>query len=200
MMNEVILSDEVLSNIKEKIRTHHQLYRFPVKAELWEDIFDQCINPNSDWEGGGHSVGADIIACTDELFNKGARLQLKSGELNSKNGTLKWNGHRTTQYNTIEEKIDFISNNHYDYYVMLSRDKSVWKLGKKVYHLFIFRSDMIDYSSLNWSEKINKWGKLSGWRGINTVPYKAEINRSMSDQLWTTCNTSYIGKSYEIEV
>jgi hypothetical protein len=37
-MDEVILSDNVLYNIKEKIRTHHQLYRFPVKAELWEVV------------------------------------------------------------------------------------------------------------------------------------------------------------------
>ena len=133
--------NDFVKEIKEKLIHHHDLYRFPVKAELWEDIFDQVINPNSDkWEGGGHSVGADVIAENDlryGIFPKNSRIQNKSGSINLKNQTIKWNGHRTTSHKTIEEKVDFISQNHYDFYVMLGRVKKEWEQGKRVYHLII---------------------------------------------------------------
>jgi hypothetical protein len=200
-MNDTLIKTSLIPKLQEKIKLHHQLYRFPVKAELWEDIFDQCINTEtSDWTGGGHGVGADIVVESNHIFSNGSRLQLKSGELNTKNGTLKWNGHRTTKHKSISEKVEFISFNHYDYYVMLSRDKSVWEMGEKIYNLFIFKSDIIDYKSLNWSEKFNKQGKNSGWVGVGDGSFKAEINKSMSDQLWTTCNISLIGNSYEIKI
>ena len=52
--------------ITELIERHHKLYRFPVKAELWEDIWDQIINGwNSNWNGGWlfscYSHGYDTI-------------------------------------------------------------------------------------------------------------------------------------------
>ena len=113
---------------------------------------------------------------------------------------LKWNGHRTTKHKTLEEKIDFISSNHSDYYVMLARDKTDWQMNKRIYRFMIFESKKIDYSVLVWSEKYNKDNQLTGWVGTGNDVYKAEINRSMSDQLWTTCKLSSIAKSYVIEI
>ena len=197
---------KLIQQIQEKLTQHHNLYRFPVKAELWEDIFDQVINPNSDkWEGGGHSVGADVIAENDlkyGIFSKNSRIQMKSGDINFKNQTIKWNGHRTTTHKTIDEKIDFISQNHYDYFVMLGRDKKDWKNGNKIYYLIIFESSKIDYKKLNWEEKMSKDNsKVTGWKGTNdTLSYSAEINKSMSDQLWTTSELNYLGNVHKIEV
>ena len=52
-----MISKKLVSDITNKIEQHHKLYRFPVKAELWEDIFDQSINGwDSSWDGGGHST------------------------------------------------------------------------------------------------------------------------------------------------
>ena len=197
--------NDLVKEIKGKLTHHHELYRFPVKAELWEDIFDQVINPNSDkWEGGGHSVGADVIAENDlryGIFPKGSRIQNKSGSINLKNQTIKWNGHRTTSHKTIEEKVDFISQSHYDFYVMLGRVKKEWDQGKKVYHLIIFDSDKIDYSKLKWEEKMSKDNsKVTGWKGIGELPYSADITISTSHQLWTTANLNYLGTSYRIEI
>jgi len=63
--------------LKDKLIKHHELYRFPVKAEFWEDIWDQCINPNgSKWIGGGHQSGADT---EDENLN--ISYQNKSGQI-----------------------------------------------------------------------------------------------------------------------
>ena len=179
--------NDFVKEIKEKLIHHHDLYRFPVKAELWEDIFDQVINPNSDkWEGGGHSVGADVIAENDlryGIFPKNSRIQNKSGSINLKNQTIKWNGHRTTSHKTIEEKVDFISQNHYDFYVMLGRVKKEWEQGKRVYHLIIFDSNKIDYSKLKWEEKMSKDNsKVTGWKGTGELPYSADITKSTSHQ------------------
>ena len=194
--------NQLLQQLEQKITQHHNLYRFPLKAELWEDIFDQTINSfNSKWEGGGHSVGADVVSENNSLFQKGSRLQLKSGDYNPKNNTVKWNGHRTTKHKTIDEKIDFISQNHYDYYVMLMRNKKDWKMGHKIYYLLMFESNKIDYSSLIWFEKHSKQNNLTGWKGMGTTqPYTAEINISMSHQLWTTSDVSYLGIPHKIEI
>ena len=73
-----------MDRLKTKLAKHHELYRFPVKAEQWEDIWDQCINPNgSKWVGGGHQSGADTI---DEITN--ISYQNKSGQI--KSGLIKY--------------------------------------------------------------------------------------------------------------
>tara|TARA_B110000285_G_scaffold177660_1_gene199612 strand:+ start:221 stop:811 length:591 start_codon:yes stop_codon:yes gene_type:complete len=192
---------ELSEKIKQKLEKHHELYRFPCKAEQWEDIFDQIINSvSSNWIGGGHSVGADVISENNKLFPKNTRIQNKSGELNFEKGIIKWNGHRTTKHKTLDDKLNFISSNHYDYYAMLARDKKDWKLGNKIYYLIIFKSNKIDYLSLEWGEKYGKLGNLTGWNGIGNTKFSAEINKSMSDQLWTTSKLDYLGETYKIHI
>jgi len=195
-----MLDKKLINKIEQKLEQHHELYRFPVKAELWEDIFDQVINgKNSNWSGGGHSSGADVISENSD----GTLYQNKSGDINFNKGTIKWNGHRTTSKKTIDEKIKFISQQHYDKYVMLGRNKKDWNDGIKRYYLIIFDSNLIQYDKLNWVEKLglrgkNK-GKVVGWKGTNDeLSYKASISMSMSDQLWTECDLDYLGTITEI--
>ena len=191
------MNKEIVDEITKKIKQHHDLYRFPVKAELWEDIFDQAINGwNSNWDGGGHSTGADVVSDVD-----GTRFQNKSGDVNLNKNTIKWNGHRTTSKKTIQEKIDFISEPHYDTYVMLGRNKKDWKEGIKRYYLIIFDASLIEYDKLNWVESFGKDGKVNGWKGSNeNLPYKASIHKPMSDQLWTECDIDHLGTKIEIVV
>lgn len=193
----MILSPKTIKKITEKIKLHHELYRFPVKAELWEDIFDQSINGlDSQWNSGGHSVGADVVC-----EKSGTTFQNKGGNVNAKKSTITWNGHRTTSHTTITDKIDFISKKHYDVYIMLGRNKNEWNRGIKKYYLLTFDSSMIDYSKLNWTETFSKKGKLSGWVGKNeNLPYSAKISISMSEQLWTECDIEYLGKPIEITI
>jgi hypothetical protein len=188
----------LVNQIKEKLQKHHELYRFPVKAELWEDIFDQCINSNlSNWVGGGHNVGFDVISENNGLFKSNSKFQNKSGVIDLIKQTLQWNGHRTTRYKSLSDKINFISTNHCDYYVMLARDKKDWQCGNKIYYLVIFSSDKIDYSTLQWSEKYDKKNNLAGWVGEGNDYFSAHISKSMSDQLWTTAKLSYIADFYK---
>ena len=189
---------ELLLKITDKLKQHHALYRFPCKAEPWEDIWDQLVNSwKSNWIGGGHSSGADVISESNDK----TRYQNKSGEINYKKNTIKWNGHRTTKHKTLEDKIDFISQDHYDEYVMLGRNAQEWKMGIKKYGFGMFNSDLIDYTKLEWTETIDKNGKVTGWKGENdNLPYSAKISKSMSDQLWTECDIDYIGGLHYIKI
>ena len=93
----------LIAKIFKKLKLHHTLYRFPVKAEYWEDIWDQCINSNgSNWIGGSHTSGPDTI---DEKSN--ITYQNKSGII--KDNHVKITSHRTKNAGpTIEEKLNFI--------------------------------------------------------------------------------------------
>ena len=192
-----MIKKDIVKKIEEKINLHHQLYRFPVKAELWEDIFDQCINGmDSNWNVGGHDVGTDVVSEAD-----GTNYQNKSGDINHKKGSITWSGHRTTSHETIKDKINFISKKHCDTYIMLGRNKGEWKKGIRKYYLIQFDSSLIDYSKLNWIETFSKKGKLTGWVGKNNnLPYSAKISISMSEQLWTECDIDYLGKPIEIVI
>jgi len=185
-----MIDSHVIKTITDKIHKHHQLYRFPLKAELWEDIFDQTINGGSiRWNMGSHTVGADVIS------KEGIRFQLKGGMIDVKKDSIQWSGSRTTQYKTIEEKIDFISGNHCDMYAMLARNKKEWDRGLQKYYLLTFQANLIDYTKLNWTEK------EEGWSGVNIeLNYSAGIQKSMSHQLWTKAKLSYLGKPEIITV
>ena len=98
---ELEIQGKMLINcLKTKLIKHHELYRFPVKAELWEDIWDQCINPNgSKWIGGGHQSGADTH---DESSN--ISYQNKSGQIDG--DYVKITSHRTKKHPSFEEKLN----------------------------------------------------------------------------------------------
>ena len=191
-----MITNEFVEHIRIKLEQHHKLYRFPVKAELWEDIFDQVLNGNeSTWEGGGHSTGADVVCKSSNT-----KFQLKSGDLSFGKNTVKWNGHRTTQYKTISEKVAFISIHKVDKYVMLARSSKDWKNGIKRYYLLVFDSSVIQYDKLVWSETIGKNGLVNGWVGKSEpdLGYSALISKAMSDQLWTTASLTCLGTPFEI--
>ena len=115
---------ELSKQLEEKLKKHHELYRLPCRAEQWEDIFDQCINPKySSWVGSGHDVGADVISENGILFEQNMRIQNKSGQIDFKKGTLKWNGHRTTKHKTLDDSW---------YYEILNKYNEDLNLSKRI--------------------------------------------------------------------
>ena len=186
-------NSELINKIKDKLVKHHELYRHPCKAEYWEDIWDQCINANSDWVGGGHQPGADT-----KCNKTGIRYQNKAGIINFKNNTVKISSHRTAKYVTIDEKLEFISRKHCDKYVLLSRND--WDSNNKSYYLIIFDSSLLNFYSLKWSNYIITRGKSKGkhnggyiGEGISSK-FSANIDGTgTSYQLWITINIDYIG-------
>ena len=93
---------ELSKQLEEKLKKNTTNYiDFLVETrKQWEDIFDQCINPKySSWVGSGPRCwAADVISENGILFEQNMRIQNKSGQIDFKKGTLKWNGHRTTKH------------------------------------------------------------------------------------------------------
>ena len=196
--NITIYNERLFNKIFEKLKLHHSLYRYPLKAEYWEDIWDQCMNERgSNWIGGGHQSGADTL---DKVNN--VSYQNKSGIINTKNNitTVTITSHRTSKHPTLKDKLNFISENHCDRYVLLSRDKKDWKNNIRSYELMIFESKLLDFHSLEWVKKIPKTGKNKGkWNGGyigkgDPLKFEARIDGSgTSNQLHITINIEYIG-------
>lgn len=192
---EIQIQEKMLINrLTSKITEFHKIIRYPLKAEYFEDIWDQCINPNgSNWVGGGHQSGADTLDETSKIS-----YQNKSGQI--ENGFVKITSHRTKKYPSFEEKLEFISQNHCDKYVLLSRDESEWKKGIKSYYLMIFDSKLLDFRSLKWSKHILKTGKKKGEHNGGYIgegesgKFSARINGpGTSNQLHISINIDYIG-------
>ena len=192
---EMEIQEKILIDcLKKKIIKHHELYRYPVKAELWEDIWDQCINPNgSKWKGGGHQSTADTH---DETLK--VSYQNKSGQIDGHYVNI--TSHRTKKHITFEEKLEFISQNHCDKYVLLSRDENEWKNNIKAYYLMIFDSNLLDFHSLEWVPHILKTGKKKGEHNGGYIgngdpqKFTARIDGpGSSNQLHIKINIDYIG-------
>jgi len=177
----------------KRIKRYHEDFTLPLIAELWEEILHNSlldIGLDSKWGNDrSHKVGEDIYEKTY------GRISCKSGALSKDN--VKFNGSRTTKFKTLEEKLEFLSSDHDDCYFMLAKNKKNIDNKNFKYKVLIFSSSLCKVNKLNWEEKFNKTGKLSGWKG--TGNFNAEINRSMSDQLWLTLPLDMVEHIIEID-
>ena len=197
--NISIHNERLTEKIYENLQWHHSGYRYPVKAEYWEDIWDKCINPQgSDWVGGGHQSGADT-----KHNITGISYQNKSGTIND--NIVSFTSHRLkSRGETLKQKIEFLSEDHCDKYVLLSRDKNEWENGIKAYKLMIFNSKLINFRELKWIRDIPKRGKNKGkhtgkYKGIEeNNNYSARIDGpGTSHQLHIDIKLDYIGGYHE---
>jgi len=196
LVNNISIKNPILiKRLENKLTWYHSGLRFPVKAEIWEDIWEQSINlNNSEWIGGGHQSGADTIH-----NNSKQECQNKSGTI--KNNIVSITSHRTKNAgSSIEEKLDFISEKRWDKYVLLSRDKKDWKNGIKSYQLMVFNSSLINFRELTWEKYIPKKGKNKGKHNGGYIgngdsdKFTAKIDGSGSSyQLHININIDYIG-------
>ena len=182
LQNEELI-DNVLVEIKQRLDKHHELYEFPVKAELWENTLANSLKAcgvDTDWKpDGGHGIGKDMT-----IVPTGERISCKSGQLAGNN--CKFNGSRTTKYKTIEEKLEFLSIPKDDVYFLLARDKKEWASGQKNYYLAAFPSNLLNYNHHQWTRTYNnRTTEHNGWSMVSEV-FDAKISIPMSDQLWTT--------------
>jgi len=182
--------DLIIEILTVKLKKHHELYRFPCKAELFEDLFAQTLEEVTPdravlWGAGSHTSGADVTWGA-------VRIQNKSGDFNLKKGTVKFSGSRTTKYKKLEEKIDFLSEDKYDLYVFLGREKEFNNDSPK-YIFMWFDARKLDYRNLTWEEKEKYWEG----QGEN---FSCKIVRSMSDQVWLESKISYLGEVNEIQL
>lgn len=178
-----MLTNELVKEIKKRVRKHHKIYDLTIKGEYWEEIFARSVESvggQSDWTADrSHDIGKDQICLFEDQQPK--RISNKSGVYTISTNKLKISGSRSTTYPTLEEKIKHFSNKQEDLYFCLATSTLKTDLN---YYLFCFDTNLLDYQNAEWEEQYSQEGDLIGWK-CSTDAYDAWIRKGMSDQLWT---------------
>ena len=179
--------------IVSRIQRYHELFEQPLIAEFWEETLHKSFleyGYSTTWKPDrSHKIGEDMRI--ESIV--GSRISCKSGQFIKPSGgtdSIKFNGSRTTSYETIDEKITQLCGDHDDWYFLLAKKKPF----DKTYKLLVFESSKCKVNQLTWEE--NKTGKQ--W--VGSGEFQACISKSMSSQLWTTLPMSMVTYSYDIVV
>jgi hypothetical protein len=166
-----------LAKFKKNLELHHSLYPdIALDSKMLESIFERSLFGDVKHDTGSHSIGYDLI-----VSNK--KISVKSGKYNTNKNHLTFSSHRTTTHNTIDEKVKFIDEHHFDYQYNFA------KVGKwiktKSYKLIVFKKEQLKVGDLKFEEND------SGWLGQNDN-IKVGIRKTMSDQVWYTINLNNV--------
>lgn len=191
----------IFGGLLDKLRIHHSVYRLPCTSEYLEELISDILTENNlpnDWKPNrSHSVSVDMTI-DDQEDIVGPSISVKSGIYDPKKKILKFSGSRLGKYETIDDKIDHVTNSSADLYVCLSKVESDWstvpsKNETKTYYLFIFDKSQLDYKSAVWYDKDGIWC-------LDAIGLSAYISPSMSHQLWTKINESLTGIPQKIDI
>ena len=196
------LMKELIPKLTTYIKDYHILFSTPMSGVLWEEIFDKALTDcklDTTWKAdGSHKVGEDMrILGVDK-----SRLSLKSGVIDPSNQCVTFSGSRSTKYISLQDKIDFFSKEHEDWYCLLAKkDRKKYRkeyrkkfpVFDKIYTVLIFPKKCCKINQLQWSE--HPRGK--SW--IGTGIFEAKIQKQMSSQLWTTLPLDMIEYKFVID-
>jgi len=175
---DILLSDSVIEEIKERIKKHHELYDNKVSSTLWEEILHKSFlknNLKSDWNMNGHGAGTDV-KCED------ISISCKSGVIKGKKiKKLNISSYRTTSLKTIQEKINYLDQKHEDIIFSLVHDSQKYKI-------FVFIQPKV--SNLIWTETKGQWKAVDKDNTWNEF----KISKSMSDQFWMNLSMDHWDK------
>ena len=205
IITKEICPASVLQNIKSNIKNLHKAVPLnypPIHGEYWECILTNSFrdaNFNCIWYGEkekNHKPGTDITVSGLTHEN----ISCKSGDIkyNKKKciiESLTISSYRTTEYKTIDEKLNYIDNGHEDIVYSLS---STFYRSRNKYILTIFTQPK--FKQMVWKKVITKKNKVNYISSkVNGVC--ARINDSQSDQLWYTLdyNCPLILERHEIQ-
>lgn len=165
---DVLLSDNVLKEIKSRIIKHHELYDQKISSTLWEETLHKSFvsnNLKSSWKTYGHQSGTDVEC-------EGVQISCKSGVVKGKKiKKLVISSYRTTSLKTIEEKVDYLDQKHEDIiFSLVSTDDNQYKI-------YVFTQPKV--KQLDWKETKGQWRTVdeNTWNEF-------KISKSMSDQFW----------------
>jgi hypothetical protein len=188
-----VLLEKLTPVLTKRVKAYHELFSLPLIAEQWEETLHRALKEigyNTTWKPDrSHAIGEDMRII--DIPN--TRISCKSGQfINSRElGTacVKFNGSRSTSYETLEQKIQHFSDSHDDYYFMLSKNKEF----DHTYKLLVFESTICKVDQLTWTESKSS----KAWNG--TGNFVATIGKAMSSQLWTTLPLNMISYSLDID-
>lgn len=163
--------------------------KVPISGIVWEEIIDRTLTGSgleSEWELGSHSPGCDIVS-GDVSFS------VKSGQIKGKKKPkLSISSFRTTQYKTLQEKLDFFDNKgkNFSHYLVIAREEGEGFFNYKVY---VIGADIVSASKREWETKGYGWTTKDDGSGISM-----KIMKSMSDQVWIYIEESVLRKSDKV--
>lgn len=179
-------NNDLYKEIQRRLILHHDLYQNTVKSTYWEEILYRSlksIGEAPEWNCGSHNIAYDLLL-------NGVKISCKSGTPTKTH--LKFSGYRLTSHKTLSDKIRFITSHNQCVHVFLSSiiDK---KTNTVTYKLFSIDAIRIPYNSMKWEEQEKRYvGEHND--------YKADIVKSMSDQLWTRVPIIKLTKHFEIDI
>ena len=192
--------EQILNVLKqsllEKLRIHHSVYRLPCTSEFLEELISDALKENgmdNDWKPNrSHSVSVDMT------IDEGPSISVKSGVYDPKKNQLKISGSRLGKYKTIEDMVGHVVDTSADVYVCLAKADQDWssipeKFENKIYYLFVFDKQSLDYNSAIWYQKGDIWC-------LDAIGLSAYISPSMSYQLWTKVDESLIGSPEKLDI
>lgn len=117
-----------------------------------------------------------------DFKHAGQQISVKSGQY--KNGFIKFSYSRTTEYPTLEEKINYLSS--FENLILGLASEQIKPADESImssvqYYLYYFPANQINLRSMDWEEKDNQFIGIDKKNNI-----KVEIKRKMSDQPWIT--------------
>ena len=183
---EEICPSSVLKNIKSNIKNLHNVVPPnypPINGDYWECILTNSFreaNFNCVWYGEkkkNHKPGTDITVSGLTHEN----ISCKSGDIkyNRKKciyETIKISSYRTTEYKTIDEKLNYIDSEHEDIVYSLS---STFYRSRNKYILTIFTQPK--FKQMVWMPNVKN---IKNYKSSKLNGVFAWINHSQSDQLW----------------
>ena len=183
--------EEFSNELKKEIKTYSFLNKIPLTNLAWEErVYNALSYSGIDekhilWTPGSHKSGKDIDVYDKYFFSCKSMV--------TENGVARLSSFRTTSFNTIEEKINFIDNKgkNFTHYLIVARTDTKDALKYKAY---MIDADYIQASKYEWNETFGKikrnLGKFTGWETPYVDGIKLKIARNMSDQLWIHMDTN----------
>lgn len=169
--------------IKKLIEFKSGTTTIPIKNASWEELIWATLvfmygHSNVYWNSQSHEKSVDIkVNVNDSLI----KISAKGGII--KNDLLSISSYRLTTFNKLEDKLNFIRDQHqkFNFYLICAREideanKAVNYLVIKVPSVELAPSGMLNIK--NWEET------KTGYELKNGLGFKAKIVFKMSNQLW----------------
>jgi hypothetical protein len=147
---------------------------------------------NVEWDSQSHEKSVDLKV---KINNSKLRISAKGGKIS--NQLLTISSYRLTTFNTLEEKLGFIKDQHknFNFYLICAREISK---NKKDRNYLIIKTPSNKFAPA-WMLDKNNWNKTnSGYELKNGLGFRAIIVSKMSDQLWYSIPLSYFSKKEKI--
>ncbi|MEM3504463.1 MAG: hypothetical protein QW134_09615 [Nitrososphaeria archaeon] len=172
--------------LKKLIEFKSGVTKIPIKDLGWEELIWATLlfmygDEKVKWNPQSHNKSVDIVAEIDQ--NKECKISAKAGKISTKKNKffLTISSYRLTSFNSLNDMLDFIKNQHnsFDYYLICARQN---KKEQVKYIAYKIKSTRL---APEWFLKSQNWQENnSGYELKNSFEFEAKIVKKMSNQLW----------------